>query len=180
MRVVAGSLRGRRIESPRGGNTRPTTDKVREAVFNALASLGEIDEARVADIFAGTGAMGIEALSRGATHCTFVENDRRALEALAHNLETLGLGSSSTVVRGDATSAVLGAEVTLVIADPPYDFEGWPELLARVGRDCPRALVVAEAGRAVEAPAGWEAVRCRRYGRTTVTFLRVAPGEPVP
>ena len=76
MRVVAGELRGRRIEAPPGGDTRPTTDKVREAVFNSLGSLDLVRDARVADLFAGSGALGIEALSRGASHCIFVERDR--------------------------------------------------------------------------------------------------------
>ena len=91
MRVVAGELRGRRINAPLGKKTRPTTDKAREATFNALGSLGVVVGARVVDAFAGSGALGIEALSRGAEHCTFIERDREALEVLGENLETLGL-----------------------------------------------------------------------------------------
>ena len=86
MRVVAGELRGRRIDAPPGLDTRPTTDKVREAVFNALGSLDLIRDATVADLYAGSGALGIEALSRGAAHCTFVERDRTALRTLRGNL----------------------------------------------------------------------------------------------
>ena len=95
MRVVSGELRGRRIESPVGDATRPTTDKVREAVFNALGSAGILDGATVLDLFAGTGAMGIEALSRGAQRCVFVERDRNALATLRRNIDSLGLAERS-------------------------------------------------------------------------------------
>ena len=84
MRVVAGELGGRKLVAPRGDTTRPTTDKVREAVFNSLAGMGVVEDAVVVDLYAGSGAMGIEALSRGAARCTFVERDRDALRALRH------------------------------------------------------------------------------------------------
>ena len=106
MRVVAGELRGRRIDAPEGTKTRPTTDKAREATFNALGSLGVVVGARMVDAFAGSGALGIEALSRGAAHCTFIERDRDALEVLRGNLATLGLEDRSTVVRGDVMSNI--------------------------------------------------------------------------
>ena len=169
MRVVAGDLRGRRIESPTGDATRPTTDKVREAVFNALGSLDLVDGARVLDLFAGTGAMGIEALSRGAAHCTFVESDRRALEVLRNNLRTLGLEQRSTVVSGDATSRMVSAHAAgLVIADPPYGFDDWSSVVQNVPTD---AFVVIESGSPIRAPDGWETRREKRYGRSVVTFL---------
>ena len=91
MRVVAGEFGGRKLVSPEGTSTRPTTDRVREAIFNALGSAGLIDGALVADLFAGTGAVGIEALSRGAAHCTFVARDRAALRSLEDNIDSLGL-----------------------------------------------------------------------------------------
>ena len=103
VRVVAGDLRGRKIEAPVSEATRPTTDKVREAVFNALGSLGVIDGARVLDLYAGTGAMGIEAISRGASHCVFVEKDRAALQVLRSNIRQLGIEHQSTVLSADAT-----------------------------------------------------------------------------
>ena len=169
VRVVAGDLRGRRIESPTGDATRPTTDKVREAVFNALGSLDLVDGARVLDLFAGTGAMGIEALSRGAAHCTFVESDRRALEVLRNNLRTLGLEQRSTVVSGDATSRMVSAHAAgLVIADPPYGFDDWSSVVQNVPTD---AFVVIESGSPISAPDGWETRREKRYGRSVVTFL---------
>ncbi len=172
MRVVAGALRGRRIESPQSDATRPTTDKVREAVFNSLISMGEVEGARVLDAFAGTGAMGIEALSRGAAHCTFVERDRAALTVLRRNLETLDLGAVSTVSSSDAMSpTVLGGQFDIVIADPPYGFDDWSRLLSCIVAP----LVIAESDRTVSTPDDWEVVRERRYGRTMVTFLRRRP-----
>jgi 16S rRNA (guanine966-N2)-methyltransferase len=169
MRVVAGELRGRRIESPEGKATRPTTDMAREAIFNSLGSHYDLTGARIVDCFAGTGALGIEALSRGAGHVTFIERDKRALEVLNNNLELLGLADRSTVVRGDAMVHVAQCkDATLVLADPPYEFTQWTEFLALV----PCTLVVAEAAAPVPAPAGWESIREKRYGRTHVTFLR--------
>ena len=167
MRVVAGELGGRKLVSPPGRSTRPTTDRVREAIFNSLESAGLVDGALVADLFAGTGAIGIEALSRGAAHCTFVEQDRDALRALGENLDVLDLHDRARVMRTDAISAVRGLDVDLVVADPPYDFDGWDDLLRAVGAD----VVVAEAGREIEPPPGWSVRRSRRYGRTWVTFL---------
>lgn len=171
VRVVAGDLRGRRIESPVGDATRPTTDKVREAVFNALGSLDVIEGARVVDLFAGTGAMGIEALSRGAAHCVFVESDRGALHVLRSNIETLGLRDRSTVVAGDVHSLpVHHRTADLVIADPPYGYSTWSLLLDSV--DCP--FVVLESDREIGEVDGWNTVRAKKYGRTHVSFL-----EPV-
>ncbi len=166
---MAGELRGRRIEAPPGGSTRPTTDKVREATFNALGSLGLVVDARVADLFAGSGALGIEALSRGAHHCTFVERDRTAVAVLRGNLAELGVDDRSTVVPGDANAHAGSLDVDIVFADPPYETDEafWAGFLDRVRAP----FVVAEAARPVTAPPGWEVVRQKRYGRTWVTFL---------
>ena len=132
MRVVAGELRGRRIEAPPGTGTRPTTDKVREATFNALGSLDVVRDAVVIDLYAGSGALGIEALSRGAEHCTFIERDRAAIRTLRENLASLGLEDRAKVVPGDAFVFAKGVDADLVLADPPYGFDAWPELLAAV------------------------------------------------
>ena len=169
MRVVAGELGGRRLVTPPGNDTRPTTDKVRQAVFNALDSAGLLDGASVIDLFAGSGALGIEALSRGASSCIFVERDRSAVEALRSNLTTLGIEGRSRVVVGDA--ATYGSQVgsiDLALVDPPYQFEAWEALLA--GLDA--AAVIAESDREIPAPEGWEQVRARRYGRTFITWLQ--------
>lgn len=168
MRVVAGDLRGRRIEAPTSEATRPTTDKVREAVFNALGSLDVVDGAQVLDLFAGTGAMGIEALSRGAAHCTFVERDREALNVLKKNISALGLSDRSTVLAIDALSAASRQpDIDLLIADPPYGFAQWQELLI----DADVALVVLESDREIGEIDGWETIRAKKYGRTHVAFL---------
>lgn len=167
MRVVAGELGGRRLISPEGTATRPTTDRVREAIFNSLGSAGLIEGAIVADLFAGSGAVGIEALSRGAERCTFVERDRGALRALDENLDALDLRNRSKVLASDAVAILPTIDADIVFADPPYGFDRWEELLERAGAH----LVVAEAGSEVVAPAGWVSTRSKRYGRTWVTFL---------
>src|SRR6187455_2186671 len=135
MRVVAGELGGRRLVSPDGTNTRPTTDRVREAIFNSLGSAGLLEGALVADLFAGSGALGIEALSRGAEHCVFVERDRTALRALEANLDALGLRSRARVVTSDVMTVVGSIDADVVFADPPYDFDEWQRLLEAVRAD---------------------------------------------
>jgi 16S rRNA (guanine966-N2)-methyltransferase len=172
IRVVSGEFGGRKLLVPDGLGTRPTTDKVRQAVFNSLDSAGLIDGASVADLFAGSGALGIEALSRGAASCVFVERDRAALQALRANIAALGLADRTTVVTSDVPAwapALRGVDLALI--DPPYEFDGWDQLLAALQAP----IVVAEAGREIVAPPGWQALRSRRYGRTWVTQLeRVA------
>jgi len=180
MRVVAGDLGGRRLVAPDGTSTRPTTDRVREAIFNSLGSAGLLDGALVADLFAGSGAIGIEALSRGAERCVFVERDRAALRALDENLDNLELRDRSKVMSSDAVSSASTIDADIVFADPPYDFDDWATLLGRL--DVP--LVVAESGSEIPAPTGWTATRTKKYGRTRVTFLEradsteVGSGEP--
>jgi len=176
MRVVAGTLRGRRLRAPEGSGTRPTSDRVREATFNALSSLDVIRDASVLDLFAGSGALGIEALSRGAAHATFVEQSRPALHVLRANLRDLGVEGRSTVVPMDALRFVAGERTRfdLALADPPYSFTSWPELLPGV----PARFLVAEASAEldlVDAGDVWEAVRSKRYGRTVVTILARRP-----
>jgi 16S rRNA (guanine966-N2)-methyltransferase len=173
VRVVAGTARGRRLVAPPGASTRPTADRVREAVFNSLGSLGAVDDARVLDLFAGSGALGIEALSRGARHATFVDDDTAALRAIRENLDTTGLGDRATVVQRRVEDylvelATASEAVDVAVIDPPYAFDSWPELLARL----PAALVVAESDRAVTVPADWRVLREKRYGTTVVTIAR--------
>jgi 16S rRNA (guanine966-N2)-methyltransferase len=171
VRVVAGSAKGRTLRAPDGKDTRPTSDRVREAVFNALGSLGVVDDARVLDLFAGSGALGIEALSRGAAHATFVDQSRAAVALIQENLAVCGLADRATVVNGDVGRHRIDIDsMNLVLADPPYLFDGWAELFERLSSG---VFVVAESNRALEAPVGWELVRQRRYGTTWVTFLAV-------
>lgn len=171
VRVVAGSARGRRLKSPTGDAIRPTSDRVRESVFNMLESRGALSGAVVVDLFAGTGALGIEALSRGATSATFVDRDRRAVDLIAENLTATGFRDHTRVVRADAATyfAAGRAEApTLVFADPPYAFSEWAELFDSIGD----ALVVAESDRELELPDTWEVFAVRRYGSTVVTLAR--------
>jgi 16S rRNA (guanine966-N2)-methyltransferase len=167
MRVVAGELGGRKIVSPDGTSTRPTTDRVREAIFNSLGSSGVLDGAIVADLFAGTGAVGIEALSRGAERCVFVERDRTVLRVLEENLDALGLRDRSKVITSDAMATASAIDCDIVLADPPYGFDAWAELLRVVRAD----LVIAESGRSIDCPDGWKITREKKYGRTMVTFF---------
>jgi 16S rRNA (guanine966-N2)-methyltransferase len=169
MRVVAGDARGRTITAPRGRDTRPTADRVREAVFNALHSLGGVAEATVLDLFAGSGALGIEALSRGAAHATFVDRDRHALAAVRANLEATGLAGRATVRQADAMSFEGGA-YDLALLDPPYAFEDaqWRRVLTNVDAE----LIVVESDRVVDLPARWRVLRSKRYGSTVVSIAR--------
>jgi 16S rRNA (guanine966-N2)-methyltransferase len=169
VRVVAGEARGRPLAAPAGTSTRPTSDRVREATFNALHSLGAVEGATVLDLYAGSGAMGIEALSRGAAHVTFVDNDPKALAVVQRNLDTTGLADRATVVRGDA-SRFESPAVDLAILDPPYatDDQAWHALLA--GLDA--VVAVLESDREVPVPAPWAIIRLRRYGGTVVALAR--------
>lgn len=182
MRVVAGEVKGRTLVAPQGRDTRPTTDKVRQAVCTALGSLGAVEGATVVDLFAGSGAMGIELLSRGAAHVVFVEHARPALRALHENLRSTGLVGRATVVPVTVERWLEQdpSAVDVAVADPPYAFTGWDLLLARL----PAPLVVAESDREVVAPPGWATLRSRRYGGTVVTFIQrstaLAPGPPTP
>jgi 16S rRNA (guanine966-N2)-methyltransferase len=145
---------------------------VREATFNALHSLGALDGAAVLDLFAGSGALGIEALSRGATHCTFVDHARDAVATIKANLSATGLADRAEVVRADVLG-YLGrapAVVDLCLLDPPYalDDGGWAELLEALDAE----VVVAESDRAIDLGPGFDAVRSRRYGGTVVVLGR--------
>jgi 16S rRNA (guanine966-N2)-methyltransferase len=170
MRVVAGSARGIRLVAPSGHTTRPTSDRVREATFNALGSMGVVEEAAVLDLFAGSGAMGIEALSRGAARATFVDSDRQAVEAIRANLEATNLTGVATIKRGDAIrfAAERSAGFDLAVVDPPYAFDDWSGFLAVL--DVP--VVVIESDREIDPGEGWGVVRSRRYGSTVVTISR--------
>lgn len=121
MRIIAGEWRGRPLFAPPGATTRPTGDRTREALFSMLASrLGSLEGLVVADLFAGTGALGLEALSRGAAHCTFVEQDRIAIEALQSNIAALKAEDRTQVRQQSATGAVVGGPFDLIFTDAPY------------------------------------------------------------
>ena len=171
MRIVAGTAGGRRLQVPAGRRLRPTSERVREAVFSSLTSQGLVAGARVLDLFAGTGALGIEALSRGAREATFVEADPAAIAAIRANLAGTGLSGGKVVV-ADALRFLAdpGVDFDLAFVDPPYSFTAWGEILERL----PATIGVLESRRPVEPEQGWEVTRSARYGDTAVTVVRRA------
>jgi 16S rRNA (guanine966-N2)-methyltransferase len=166
MRVVAGTARGRRLHAPPGRDVRPTSDRVREAMFSSLESIGAIHDATVVDLFAGTGALGIEALSRGARHVTFVDDAAAAIRTIEDNLAATDLGGAhATVVRSDVLRWVTDAPaVDVVFADPPYAFDDWRTLARTVNAP----LLVVESDREPDLGHGWQVLRAKRYGTTVV------------
>jgi 16S rRNA (guanine966-N2)-methyltransferase len=175
MRIIAGTHRGHRIAAPIGRDTRPTSDRVRENTFNLI---GPVDGATVLDLFAGSGAMGLEALSRGAASATFVEADRKAAEVIDRNLEKLRL-TGARVVRDDAARALAGdaaagRKYDLVLVDAPYDL--YPDLEPMLARYLPHVLadgglVVVETGARVEPDLPLEQRTSRKYGSARVTLF---------
>ena len=185
MRIVAGTFRGRPLVAPKGHLTRPTADRTRQAIFNILehaAWAPDLDGARVIDLFAGSGAVGIEAISRGAAFCRFVERAEPARAAIRANLESLGLEDSARIDRRDAAAlpaltAADGPPYGLAFLDPPYG-EGLGETalqkLAAGGWLAPDALAVLERGTIDPAvtPAGLDLVDERQWGKARVSFFR--------
>jgi 16S rRNA (guanine966-N2)-methyltransferase len=178
-RIVAGTAGGRRLVVPPRG-TRPTSERVREAVFSALEAGYGLAGARVLDLYAGSGALGLEALSRGAASATFVESDRRALDVLRRNAATVGL-AGVTVVAGTVESVLAGAasEYDVIMADPPYgtDVDAVLRLVARGGWLAEDGVLVVErAARDGEPdlPAGLAMLRSRRYGDTVTYWIGMA------
>jgi len=169
VRVIAGSSRGRRLQAPPGTATRPTSDRVREAIFDVLGSLVDLEAMSVADLFAGSGAMGIEALSRGAASTVFVESSSPAVEVIRGNLAVLGMEDRARVLREDVRRVLdRPHDFDLALCDPPYEFTAWEGLLAHLHA----GLAVLESRRPVKVPVGWEVVRNKRYGGTLVTVVR--------
>jgi 16S rRNA (guanine966-N2)-methyltransferase len=177
MRVIGGEYRGRRLNAPVGDHVRPTSDRVREAIFDILFSLGGVEGLQVADLFSGTGALGIEALSRGAASVTFVDRDPASITAVRANLASAGLGEAeaagdATVIRADVDAwvASTASRYDLVLCDPPYDYKAWEALVTQLPAD----LCVLESGGELPPVSGWEVLRSRRYGGTIVTVVRSA------
>lgn len=131
MRVITGTARGRKLLSPKGNNTRPTTDKMKETAFNAVQF--EIEGARVLDLFAGSGQMGIEALSRGASFCTFVEKAGAVFHVIQENIKLTGFSEQSKIVKMDALTFLASDHgiYDFIFADPPYDLHIMPEILKK-------------------------------------------------
>ncbi len=182
MRIVGGRLRGRALAAPSTRDIRPTSDRLRETIFNILdhAYDGIVAEARVLDLFAGTGALGLEALSRGAAFACFVDEGTEARALLRANMEALGVAGSARIFRRDATrlGALAGAPYTLAFLDPPYG-RGLAEAALASLRDGawldPGAVCVVEeaATAALALPAGFEMLDRRTQGDTQVGFCRL-------
>lgn len=159
-------------------NTRPITDRAKEAVFNMVHSLGGVDDAIVFDLFAGSGSFGLESLSRGARHVTFVEKDRKALATLATNLSELGFERRATIVSTPVERAVLSlGRGDVAFCDPPYALDAWPVLLDTLDVD----LLVGHAERPVELTDRWVEERRRSYGRAKIVIAsrRLEPDPAV-
>lgn len=175
MRVITGTARGRRLKELQGRDTRPTTDKVKEGMFNILQF--DIEGRRVLDLFAGTGQLGIEALSRGAAHATFVEQRGDAVKLIRENLELCGFSDCSRVVTGDAMSflASLRERFGLILLDPPYESDLLEKALAHIARYdllMPQGIIMAESAADKQLPAlaaPYGIYREYRYGRIKLT-----------
>ena len=180
MRIIAGAWRARPLDAPAGDATRPTSDRAREGLFSMLASrISTFDGLRVADLFAGTGALGLEALSRGAAHCTFIEKDRAALDILNRNIARLGAQDRADV-RAQAVEHAPPPAVPwdVVFLDPPYRSGLAAPALARLSEPgwlAPRAWVSVESAEPDLVPPPWiEPVVDRRFGKARIHLFRAA------
>jgi len=176
MRIVAGQFKGRQLVSPAGSSTRPTSDQVREAIFNLIGARFPIRNATVLDLFCGTGALGLEAISRGAAHVTFVDGSAAALRATRRNIAMLQVESRCSVLQRDAARYVKGTHdhrFDLILADPPYKMPGIEEI-AGFALDLltDDGLMVFEHDRNVSFDDSKSEIESRSYGRTIVTIFR--------
>lgn len=190
MRIIAGDWRGRRLTSvgkgDAGAHLRPTTDRTRESLFNMLAGgrFGDpFDGARVLDLFAGTGALGLEALSRGATHLTLVDDGRMAGRLIRENIKLLGCADRARLITQNATRLPRAETACdLIFLDPPYgkDLGGKALASARaLGWIAPGAWVIWEEQSPQDAPAGFDVMDTRRYGDTHITVLQAQEPDPI-
>ncbi len=171
MRIVAGRWRGRTLIAPPGDATRPTADRTREALFSMLTSrVGSFEELRVADIFAGTGALGLEALSRGAARCTFVERDRDAVTVLKANISKLG--AEGTDVRAQAAEGFRGGPFDIVLMDPPYGSGLARKVLPNLALETGAWVSVETAYDEDVEASGFETDAVRDHGKAKLTLLR--------
>ncbi|MDP2400547.1 MAG: 16S rRNA (guanine(966)-N(2))-methyltransferase RsmD [Actinomycetota bacterium] len=180
MRIIAGEFRGRRIVAPKGVVTRPTSDRVREALFSRLESLGALTGATVLDAYAGSGSLGLESLSRGALRVLFIETDRSALKSIQANIAALGVEERATALPGDPSALAVrghlpGSPYSLLLLDPPYRIDkaevaGLIEaVLSKRGlTDGAHVTWEHRAGEKASWPAGFSSLGSRRYGDTEV------------
>jgi 16S rRNA (guanine966-N2)-methyltransferase len=179
MRIIAGEWRGRPLAAPEGRGTRPTSDRAREGLFSMLVSrLGGFEGLRVADLFAGTGALGLEALSRGARHCTFIDTERDAAATIRRNLDLFGAGARADVREQGVEHVPPPLEpFDLIFLDPPYRTGLADMALARLGDPAwlaPGGLVSVETEGALVTPAGFAVETERRFGKAHIHLLRRA------
>jgi len=177
MRIIAGEWRGRSLDAPPGETTRPTADRVRETLFSMLVSrLGSFDQLAVADLFAGSGALGLEALSRGAARATFVERDSAAVATIRRNAERLGAGERVQILGGSALALPCSAPFDLILADPPYAAgSGTAAVAAIAAADwlAPGGWMSVETGHGEDiAPGPYLIDTSRNVGRAKLTLLR--------
>ena len=176
MRIIAGESKGRRLKAPKWPGVRPTSDKLRETLFNIVAA--RVPDARVLDVFAGSGAVGLEALSRGASRVVFVENDRRAAQLIEENAALCGVSNRCVIIRGAAEQTlenqIDGDPFDLVMLDPPYDFEALSDVIgAAVRHLVPNGLLILEhaSRRVLPEVSGARAVRTVRSGDSALTMF---------
>lgn len=184
MRIIAGEWRGRRLQAPPGEATRPTADRVRETLFSMLASrLGTFEQLRVADLFAGSGAFGLEALSRGAAFACFVENDAKAAAAIKANAATLGALDRVQILGGSALALPRSERFDLVLADPPYASGSGTtavRAVASAGWLAPGGWMAVETARGDTVdPGGWTIAAERIVGRAKITLIRSSASSPL-
>lgn len=178
MRIIAGDWRGRKIVAPKGDTTRPTADRTRERLFSMLTSrLGDFADLQILDLFSGSGALGLEALSRGAAHCTFVEQDREALKALEKNIDTLSASASTDVRIGSVLALGPGRKpYDVILMDPPYETGAGAVALSKLGRHgwfSPSSWIVIETSRKEEVVVkGFTLESQRDSGKARLHFLR--------
>ena len=177
-RVISGTARGRRLQVPAGTTTRPTAERAREGLFSSLLSLLDLDGVRVLDLYAGSGALGLESLSRGAGSATLVESDPAAVAVLRANAEHLGLAGAHVLAQPVEAFLAVDPEprYDLALLDPPYDLDVGPVLALLHPWLAPDAVVVVERSRRDQDlawPAGFEPVRSRRYGEATLWYATV-------
>jgi 16S rRNA (guanine(966)-N(2))-methyltransferase RsmD len=176
MRIIAGLSKGRRLKAPKWPGLRPTSDKLRETLFNVVAA--RVPGARVLDVFAGTGAIGLESLSRGAEHVTFIENDKRAAALIGDNAELCGFQNRCVIIRDTAERALSrplqGEPFDVIVLDPPYEFEPLERVLSAAARRLgSSAVMILEhaSRRVVPQVADLRAVRTIRSGDSALTMF---------
>jgi 16S rRNA (guanine(966)-N(2))-methyltransferase RsmD len=184
MRIIAGTLKGRRLASVPGDQVRPTSDSLRETLFNVLGPT--LDGVRVLDAFAGTGALGLEAHSRGAAFVAFVEQDPRALKVVAANVAHCGVAEACAIIRGDFLASVRGglSGFDLILLDPPYAIADLDRIVARATASAlPTGRIVLEHSRRRASPdraGAWRRVRVLTAGDSALSFYERDPAAPEP